>query len=132
MSNAVAEHVSRIRLSDPLPTGCSACLCAPGPGIRFVDFQAAFDAGAIVGPSEEVRRSLDELHLCESCVRSAGEVLSFRPQLHAAQAQVINGQDTQIEHWREECRQKDGEIARLNGYIRRLEAYGMRAQPTGR
>jgi hypothetical protein len=97
--SATAEHVSSVHLSDPLPTGCSACMSAPTEGVRFVDFSAAFDGGAIVGPSGEAIRSLDELHLCEPCLRAAGEALAFKPELHARQLQEIRRLEVVAEHW---------------------------------
>ena len=102
MSEAVAELGSTIRLSDPLPARCSACLGSAGDGKRFVDFQAAFDAGAVIEEgSMAVRDSLDELHLCEGCVRSAAEALAYKPQLHAKQLREIRRLELQAAHWRD-------------------------------
>lgn len=85
MSHIVAERVSRTRISDPPPTRCAACLRSADPSIRFVDFDAAIDRGAIVDKTTAaVIDSIDELHLCEQCVREAAETLDYRPGLHMA------------------------------------------------
>jgi hypothetical protein len=71
MSDAVAEHVARIRVADPPPARCSGCLRSAGTDVRFVDYQAAINRGAIVEEgSMAVLESIDDLYLCDSCVRA--------------------------------------------------------------
>ena len=120
--SAVAEHASRVRLSDPRPARCAACYGSDSE--RYVDFQAAFNGGAVIEEgSGAVRDSIDELHLCEACVRSACETLGFKPELHRRQVNEIRRlelkaehymaaearKDKEIEHWRQRCRElEDG------------------------
>lgn len=88
-SSILAERVSRAKISDPRPTRCAACLQASDPAVRFVDFDAAINRGAIVeAGSGAVIDSIDELHVCESCVREAAEALDYKPGLHARHLQL--------------------------------------------
>lgn len=105
--SATAVLASRVRISDPRPTRCAACFDSGSP--RYVDFQAAFNGGAVVDEgSMAVRDSIDELHLCESCVRSACEQLGFKPELHARQVTEIKRLELRSQHW--------------EAYAKRLEA----------
>ena len=111
MSVAV-EPGSYIRLSDPAPAHCAACLCSAGD-VRFVDFRAAFNGGALVEEGTmAVRDSIDELHLCETCLKTAAEVLAYKPQLHARQLKEIRTLELQRDHWRETARRLKGELDR--------------------
>ena len=83
MSTAIADVVTRAKISDPRPARCSACLQASDPQVRFVNMDVSINRGAIVeAGSMAVIDSIDELHLCESCVREAAEVLDYKPGLH--------------------------------------------------
>lgn len=89
---AVAELATRIRLSDPKPSHCAGCWCGSGPDVRFVDFDGVqLNRGAFVDAdgAHGVLDSIDELHLCESCVRQAAEILDVRPGLHRRQINEI-------------------------------------------
>ena len=100
-----AELASSIHLSDPLPARCSACLRSAGEDLRFVDFRAAFNGGAVIEEgSMAVRDSIDELHLCEGCVRSAAEALGYKPQLHARQILKIRRLEHERNHWQDTAR----------------------------
>lgn len=103
MSDVVAELATRAQLSDPKPARCAACFCSADAEVRFVNFDAAIDRGTFVDPggAGAVLDSIDELHLCEACVRSAGEVLGLKPALHARQIREIKRLEVTLEHWRE-------------------------------
>lgn len=77
---AVAELAMRVKLSDPKPARCAACFCGADVDLRFVDFDAAINRGAFTEASGAVIDSIDELHICENCIREACEVLDMRPQ----------------------------------------------------
>ena len=63
-----------VRLSDPRPAFCSGCLNTPDG--RYVDFEAAFDAGTFVeGEDRHYVAGSDDLHLCEQCLKTGCEVL---------------------------------------------------------
>ena len=81
---SIAEQLSsRAKISDPKPAYCCVCLCSSGPDVRFVDFGARRSIGAVVDPiSGGLLARLDKVEICEACVREAGEVLEFVPQLH--------------------------------------------------
>jgi hypothetical protein len=86
MSSVLAELVARAKISDPRPPRCSACLQASDPQVRFVNLGADIDRGSICEEgSMAVIDSIDELHLCESCV---GEVIDYKPGLHARHLQL--------------------------------------------
>lgn len=102
MSDVVAELASRVRLSDPNPGHCAGCFCASGPDVRFVDFDGVqLDRGAFVNPiSMGVLDSIDELHLCEACIRNAAETLDLKPGLHRRQLNEIRRLELDNEHWK--------------------------------
>lgn len=80
----VAELATRLRLSDPKPARCAACFTSADANMQFVDFDCLIDRGTFTDPggAGAVLDSIDELHLCESCVRQAAEVLDFKPELY--------------------------------------------------
>lgn len=87
--SAIADRVSRFQLSDPKPARCAACMCSADAALRFVDLDALLDRGAVVEEgSMAVIDSIDELHLCENCVRDAAETLDYKPGLHARHLQL--------------------------------------------
>jgi hypothetical protein len=66
------------RVADPAPAYCAACFQAK-PGSPHVDFGSAYD-GPVLVDDAGVRQSIDDLVVCESCVRDATRVL----ELHVA------------------------------------------------
>lgn len=81
--SAIADRVSRFHISDPKPARCAACLCGADVNLRFVDLDALINRGAVVEEgSQAVIDSIDELHLCENCVREAAETLDYKAGLH--------------------------------------------------
>lgn len=90
-----------VRISDPAPAFCSACHNTPA-GSRYVDFDAAHDAGAFVNRDTQAYiEGSDDLHLCERCLKLATEVLGEKPELHARQAREIRRLELAVEHWRD-------------------------------
>lgn len=114
MSDVVAELATRVKISDPKPARCAACFCSADANVRFVDFDAAIDRGTFIDPggAGAVLDSIDELHLCEACVRSAGEVLDVKPALHARQLREIKRLELENEHWRDTARRAQAELNR--------------------
>jgi len=96
-----------IRLSDPPPAFCSACHNTPGG--RYVDFDAAHDSGAFVDRDTQAYvEGSDDLHVCETCLKAAVEVLGLKAELHGRQLREIKRLEVMVDHWRD--------------YSRRLEA----------
>jgi hypothetical protein len=56
------------------PTHCSACF-NQNPQVRHIDFDAACDRG--YGNSEAVKVQLDDLILCETCLRSGAALVDM-------------------------------------------------------
>ena len=111
MSVVADARGSRVRISDPVPAACSCCFQGAREGVRFLDFNAALDRGQFVREVDGavlVRDVMDDLHLCEACVREAAEVLALKPQLDANQRREIRRLELESEHWRD--------------YAKRLEA----------
>lgn len=102
MSEATAELAFRLRPSDPKPAHCSGCLCSSGPDVTFIDFDAMVDRGSFVDPNGamHVVDGMEELHLCEACVRQAAEVLAYKPELHRRQLTEIKRLEVERDHWR--------------------------------
>jgi hypothetical protein len=63
---------SDIREADK-PIYCSSCFNSQP--VRHVDFDAACDRG--YGNDEAVKITMDDLILCENCVKEAGEILGM-------------------------------------------------------
>lgn len=106
----IAERVSRTRISDPKPAHCAGCLQSSDVNVRFVDFDAAICRGAIVEEgSMAVLDHIDELHLCESCVREAAETLDYKPGLHARHLQL----NRQLMADRDRLKQENGQLRQL-------------------
>lgn len=112
MSEVIAELATRLRLSDPKPAHCSACLCSSGEDVRFVDFDAMVDRGSFVDPdgAMHVTDSMEELHLCESCVRQAMEVLDFRPERHRKLLIEYEKERVEKDHWKGTARRLKREL----------------------
>lgn len=97
---AAVDFTTGIRVADPLPTRCSACLQAPSEGLRFVDYNAHVNRGAVVEEgSMAVVDSLDELYICESCHNRGSEALGFVPGLHRQHLARVRESDARAERW---------------------------------
>ena len=106
----IAERVSRARISDPKPARCAACLQSADANVKFVDMDAAINRGAIVEEgSMAVIDSIDELHLCESCVREAADTLDYKPGLHARHLQL----NRQLMRERDELKDENQKLRQL-------------------
>jgi len=99
----VAELATRFKLSDPKPARCAACFASADPELRFVDFDCMIDRGTFTDPggANAVLDSIDELHLCEPCVRAAAEIIGYKPELHRKQLREIRALDAEAKRWRE-------------------------------
>jgi hypothetical protein len=93
-----------VRIASPNPVCCAACY-AQGSG-RHVDFEAATDGPIVVDEGGVARTwaggtvSVDEIILCEACVRAAAELLAIEPTVMEAQAQELRDMAAQVELWR--------------------------------
>lgn len=122
MSDVVAELASRVKLSDPKPTRCAACWCSADADLRFADFDTLIDRGTICDAgSMAVLESIDDLHLCENCVRDAAEIMGLKPELHARQLREIRRLELARDHHRSAERRALEECARLRQRIITLE-----------
>ena len=107
-----------MRLANPKPGFCSSCYAA-APDRRFVDFEAAYDGTPILHRENQTIEVLpwdgriashDDLYLCENCVREAGEILGFKPELHSKQFNEIRRQELEIEHWKSTAKRLQAEL----------------------
>lgn len=101
MSEASAELATRVRLSDPKPAYCAACWCAAQETVRFVDFDAAVDRGTRTNSEGWVLDGIDDLHLCEDCVRAGAQALELKPDLHTRQNREIARLERERDHWKD-------------------------------
>lgn len=60
--------------SSTMPTYCSACFNQQ-PALRHIDFDAATDRG--YGNDEAVKVAMDDLILCEGCVKRGAQLLGM-------------------------------------------------------
>ena len=112
--SATAELAQRVRLSDPRPDRCAACFRGAEEGVRFVDFDAAIDRGQVVTEVDGGvlhRESIDDLHLCEACVRSAAEVFAIKPQIHSNALREIKRLEIERDHWRSYAKRIEATVA---------------------
>lgn len=90
-----------VRLAEPRPAYCSSCHNTP-PNARYVDFDAAHDAGAFVDRETQTYiEGSDDLTICERCLKLAIEVLGEKPELHTRQLREIRRLEIAVEHWRD-------------------------------
>lgn len=106
MSQATVEYAQEtglgISIADPKPAFCSNCHRGADENLRFVAFPGSHDSGAFVNPpAGEYVIGSDDLFLCEPCVKSAGEIIAFKPELHTAQRQHIRRVEAAVEHWQD-------------------------------
>ena len=67
-------HLNEIVATDVAPIHCAACY-AQQPGLRHVDFDAAADRG-YAGEGEH-KIPVDDIIVCENCVKRAGELVGM-------------------------------------------------------
>ena len=108
----IAELATRFRISDPKPSHCAACFRGAEESVTFVDLDAAIDRGSLQNEEGWTLEGIDDLHLCEACVRSAAEVLGLKPQLHSRQLREIRKLELQLESAREYARGLEVTIAK--------------------
>lgn len=105
-----------MKLAHSAPPICLACGCAK-PHARHIDFEAAYDGptfredGAVV--------TVDDLMVCEDCLREAAQLLAIDPQPMRALELERDRAQTLADGWRE--------------YALSLEeSYGRRPEPLRR
>ena len=102
MSSAAVELATRCKISDPKPSHCSACFRGADENVTFVDFDAVLNRGGFADPNSlAMMDSIDDLHLCEACVREAAQLLNLKPDLHQRQVREIRRLELDNEHWRD-------------------------------
>lgn len=119
--SAVADLATRVRISDPRPALCSACFAGASGDTRFVDMDAASDRGTLMS-GDHIVGTVDDIHLCEACVRAAAEALGLKPELHRKQMRTIRQLELRVEHWRATAGRYQEDIDRQKEYIAQLEA----------
>lgn len=97
-----------MRLADVTPTHCSACF-TQRTSDRHVDFEAAWDGPTVPGAQLV---SIDDLVLCESCLREAAALVGCVDN-SAAAARVQEAEDR--------ARELAERLAGATDYIARLE-----------
>lgn len=112
MSATIAEHQIpseinfRARISDPVPARCSGCMQSAGAGQRFVNLDMRINRGTICQEGTiAVLERIDELHLCDACVRDAAEALEYVPELHQRHVQLNRMLMRERDELREQNRQ---------------------------
>jgi len=100
----------RVKVADPKPAYCSACLQGARADVEFYDFQAAFDGGTFVSGDGRWVKGSDDLYLCEDCLQMACETAGLNPQLHGRQGRRIKQLELEIEHWKATVRRTRAEL----------------------
>jgi hypothetical protein len=80
-----------MRVTEITPTHCSSCF-AQKNGEVHVDFDAAWD-GPVFNEAEEHEQprfvAIDELVICESCLREAGALIQLKPAERIEREKVV-------------------------------------------
>lgn len=110
----VPDTGARIRVADTPPTHCSSCF-GQYPNLRHVDMGAAWDGPAFSPDGAEVAGgtpvTIDELVLCENCVKDAAVQLELTDEDTRRHVQEVEASN-------EELRER---LLGATGYIRKLE-----------
>lgn len=122
MSEAVADLSLGIRLSDPKPSRCASCWKGADADTRFVDFDSAIDRGSFVDPSSmAVIDTVDDLHLCEACVKAACEALAIQPESRQRLLRELQRRDLVIDYFKERVKRLEADLENeRSASIRRL------------
>src|SRR5262249_31614034 len=112
MSDTVADLALGIHLSDPKPGHCASCWGSSGPDVRFVDFNAAIDRGSFRDPNGAmpVIDHVDELHICEACMRAGAEALALKADRNQRQLREIQRLEREVNTWKEYSRKLEEAI----------------------
>ena len=118
--SVTADLAIRCKIADPKPSHCCRCYRAGEAGVRFVDFDAAIDRGAFADANSlAIMDSIDDLVMCEDCVREGAQLLNLKPDLHQKQLREIRRLELERDHWKD--------------YAQRLEqTVALRPEPVGR
>lgn len=112
-----------MKLADPRPSLCTACCNSGEAHTRFVD-TGAFREGPVVLDKSTGEMAvdyrgmviqMDDIYLCDACVREAAEIIGYKPELHRKQLGEIRRLDNGMRYWRETAKRQEQEIARLVG-----------------
>jgi len=94
-----------VRIASPNPACCSACYGASGG--RHVDFEAATDGPVVLNADgspvawEGGLVSVEDIILCEACVRAGAELLSLVPAVMEGLAQELRDAHARARVWQE-------------------------------
>jgi len=108
---------ARIRLVDGPPRKCLGCACGPDVGISYVEFILPALKGQLVGEGQTfVMDEIDELVLCEVCVRTAALRLGLRrdPRLDAEVQRLSAARDAVSAHVQEASLQQNALRERIS------------------
>lgn len=117
MAIHTAERIPRL---SEMPMFCASC-GSQDPQARYVDFDAAWD-GPVVNPEDSIKMQIDDLVVCENCLKEASRLVGLVDPDETAQMLTRAQQDLIA---------KEDKIKELQGYISRLEA-AVSAKPGAR
>jgi len=70
---------SKIKLTGAAPSACSSCY-GQYPERLHIDFGAAFDGPVLFGKDGATLGQVDELIICDECLRAGADLLGLRSQ----------------------------------------------------
>src|SRR5882757_6391471 len=89
-----------MRLSYSAPPACAACY-GQDPKARHVDFEAAYD-GPVLNATGEAPMQVDDLIICENCVRNAATLVGMIEASDDAAASKIERIERELAQERKE------------------------------
>lgn len=105
-----------VRIASPNPACCAACY-GSNPGGRHVDFGAATDGPVVVNDDGTVRTwtggtmSVEDIVLCEACVRAGAELLALEPTVMEGLAQEVRDAQADARLWRRRAESAQAALA---------------------
>lgn len=77
MSADVEFDAAKIKIAHPAPPACASCY-GQYPERLHVDFGAAFDGPVLFGKEGATQAQVDELVICDECLRAAAALLGLK------------------------------------------------------
>ena len=96
-----------MKIADPKPAYCSACHSS-SPELRYVDFECAYDGGSMPGGLDGYPGAvIDDLVLCEACVRTAAKTVAVDPLEDENRRREIEVLKKEASDWKAYARQME-------------------------
>lgn len=111
------------------PSLCTACGNAGDETTRFVDLDCEREGPVVLDTNGDLATdrkgavvTLDDVFVCEGCVRIQAELIGFRPELHSRQMRENEQAKLSREYWMERAKRAETDLERTTERLRRAES----------